>query len=78
MMTGQVMTSALNQLVPGTLRSPEAEDDHDERRAASDVTSEVPSAPIAKGAGVTTRDQPRHGRTVVLRRQLVGAMTDAG
>ena len=77
-MTGQAMTPTLNQLVPGTLRSPEAEDEQDERQTASDVTSEVPSAPIAKGAGVTIRDQLRHGWTVVLRHQPVGAMTDAG
>ena len=77
-MTGQAMTPTLNQLVPRTLRSPEAEDEQDERQTVSDVTSEVPSAPIAKGAAVTTRDQPRHGWTVVLRRQPVGAMTDAG
>ena len=77
-MTGQAMTPTLNQLVPRTLRSPEAEDEQDKRQATSDVTSEAPSAPIAKGAGVTTRDQLRHGWTVVLRRQPVGAMTDAG
>jgi hypothetical protein len=48
-MTGQVMTPTLNQLVPGTLRSPEAEDEQDGRQTESDVTSEAPSAPIAKG-----------------------------
>jgi hypothetical protein len=36
---------------------------------ASDAASRVSSGAIAKEAGMTTRDRPGNGRTVVLRRQ---------